>query len=173
MGETEKRNMRHPFQLPADGRLNRRMGVTVDVGPDGRIPIQIAPPLGIPQPHPLATHQNQWFMIRRAPLGLPCERMPAVRTVGLDPSECVLAHRAATLGMQPRREKRKSITILRHRRLDLLVHVLAQVLDDVVLTVRGVLAHVKGEQFLHALAFLVFHRIEPHVRTDHEAELVG
>ena len=57
--------------------------------------------------------------------------------------------------------------------LHLLVHVLSQVFDDEVLTVRGVLAHVEGEQFLHAFAFLILDMVEAHVRADHEAELVG
>src|SRR5690606_36018918 len=55
---------------------------------------------------------------------------------------------------------------------DLTAHVDAQVPDDELLPVRRVLSHVEGEQLLRPLAFLELDRIEAHVGTDHELELV-
>ncbi len=64
VGEAEKRNVRGFFELGADGGGDHRMGVAVDVGPDRRISIEVAPPLGIPQPRALAVGEDQRLVSR-------------------------------------------------------------------------------------------------------------
>ena len=62
VGEAEKRNVRRFFELSADRGGDHRMGVAVDVGPDRRVAVEVAPALGIPQPRSFAMGEHQWFV---------------------------------------------------------------------------------------------------------------
>jgi hypothetical protein len=70
------------------------MTMAMDVRPDRRVTIEIASTLRIPQPRTFTAHDRQGLVIRRAPIGLPRERMPAVRAIGLNPAAGVITHRA-------------------------------------------------------------------------------
>ena len=58
MGEAKEGTMGDFPQLGSDGRVDRRVAVAVDVGPDGGIPIEVFPALRIPQPRTFAADDD-------------------------------------------------------------------------------------------------------------------
>ena len=58
------------------------MPVSVQIRPDRRIAVDILATLAVAQERALALDEHQRFVIRRAPVGVLGERMPAVRLIG-------------------------------------------------------------------------------------------
>ena len=58
--------------------LMRGMIVPVDVGPDGRVAVEVFVPVLVPQPAAFAAHQQQRLVLRRAPVAHRREGMPEV-----------------------------------------------------------------------------------------------
>ena len=74
--------MGHAAELLCDGAVNRRMAVSMDVGPDGRVSIQVFATLLITKDAAFATDERQGLMVLRAP-GLHWgEGMPEMLLVG-------------------------------------------------------------------------------------------
>src|ERR1700677_1880282 len=66
--------MRDFSQLPRDGRIDRRMAMPVQIGPDRRIRIEIFLALGVAQDRPFSRHDHDWLAF--APIPHLRERMP-------------------------------------------------------------------------------------------------
>lgn len=92
VGKSEERDVCGFFKLAGNGGGNDWVRVAVDVGPDGRISIKIAPTFGVPKPCALSVRDDQWLMTGGAPFVLTGERMPAVGLIGLDPAAGFVTH---------------------------------------------------------------------------------
>lgn len=68
--------MGYAVELFAKGSVDRWVGVAVDVGPDRRVPIQVATTMAILEHRAFAANEDQWFVIRRAPFLIRGERVP-------------------------------------------------------------------------------------------------
>ena len=88
VGESQERSVRHALQLVADGSVDLRVAMAVDVGPDGGVAVDVFAPLAIAQDGPLAFHQHERFVLGRAPVAHLGERMPAMAFVGGDEIGC-------------------------------------------------------------------------------------
>ena len=84
MREPQKRRVCHTIQLLMNRRCDRRVRVTMNVGPDTAIPIQILISMLIGQRTALARDQNQWVMILRTPSLHGREGMPKMALFELE-----------------------------------------------------------------------------------------
>ena len=84
VGESQKRSVRHALQLLTNCGVDLRVPMSVQIGPNGRVAVDILAPFAVAQKHPLPFHQHQRFMFRRAPVPHLRERMPAMAFVGGD-----------------------------------------------------------------------------------------
>ena len=84
--------MRHLLQLLADRAIQDRVAMSVDVGPDGRVAIQVPPAVAVFQPCSLTGNQHQWLVLRRNPISHRREGMPHVGLVELDEGLGVVIH---------------------------------------------------------------------------------
>ena len=85
IAEAQIRAVRDFSQLPIQRIVDPGMSVSVDVGPDRRIAIEVLAPLGIPQPHTLAAGDDQALAGRIAPISLIGEGMPAMLLIPCQP----------------------------------------------------------------------------------------
>ena len=90
--EPEKRRMGDFPELGGDRCIQVRMRVAVDVRPDRGIAVDVAVSFGIVEPDALRTGDDHRLVVRRAPLGLAGERVPAVGFVEVEPAGGVVAH---------------------------------------------------------------------------------
>jgi hypothetical protein len=65
-------------ELIADGMIDRRVGVAVDIRPDRGIAIQVATPLAVLEHGAFASNENEWVVVRFAPVAHRREGMPEV-----------------------------------------------------------------------------------------------
>ena len=68
-------------ELIADGLIDRRVGMAVDIGPDRGIAIQVATAFAVLEHGAFASNENEWMVVRFAPVAHRGERMPEVRLV--------------------------------------------------------------------------------------------
>lgn len=76
--------MGHPVELILDGMVDFGMGVAVDIRPNRRIAIQVAAAFAVLKPSPLATNQDKWRVVLRAPIPHWREGMPKMLFIALD-----------------------------------------------------------------------------------------
>src|SRR4029077_13294417 len=84
--EPEERSMRNPIKLTTDCRINVRVIVPMNVRPNGGISIDVFATSAVTQHCPVAFGQNQWLMLRGAPLTHVSKRVPDKSLVGFDQS---------------------------------------------------------------------------------------
>ena len=68
-------------KLIADGLIDRRVGMAVDIGPDRGIAIEVATALAVLENGAFASNENEWVVVRFAPVAHRREGMPEVRLV--------------------------------------------------------------------------------------------
>ena len=68
-------------KLIADGLIDRWVGVAVDIRPDRGIAIEVAAPLTVLEHGAFAANENEWVVVRFAPVAHRREGMPEVRLV--------------------------------------------------------------------------------------------
>ena len=83
VGQAEKRAVGKFRRLPLDGLHNVGMRMTVDVGPDRAVAVEVFAACRVDQPAATSFHQDEGIMPGRAPVPHLGERMPKVRLVGL------------------------------------------------------------------------------------------
>ena len=84
VGKAEKRAVRELGGLVADGCDHARMGVTVDIRPDGAVAVEILSPLNVDQPAAAPLDQDHRLMPRSAPVPHLREGMPQVALVSIN-----------------------------------------------------------------------------------------
>ena len=84
--------MRHLFELLADRAIQGRVIVPMDIGPYGRVAIEIPLAEAVLKPRTMAGDQYERLMIGRDPIAHLGKRMPHVRFVELDESLGLVFH---------------------------------------------------------------------------------
>ena len=92
MGKAEKGRVGDFFHLDGNRSVDVRMGVAVDVGPDGGIAVEVFAVLGIVEPWAFSGGDDDGFVPSRAPIGLAGEGMPAMGLIGGDPAAGGFGH---------------------------------------------------------------------------------
>jgi hypothetical protein len=112
--------MRHVLQLLGDRPIQHWMAMAMDVGPDGRVGIEVPSAVTVFQPCSLAGDQHQWLVLGRNPISHRRERMPDVGLVELDEGFGGVSH-----GVEVERSGGVSTQALKHSSTQALKHSIA------------------------------------------------